>query len=263
MDLKVFKQIFTPFEGVTKKTLLTILLVEISVLLLSWIFGTYEFLPKPLDIWNAFPDLLRNGLVEKLWVSMKLCLKSMLYATIISAFISYLSTIPVTRFLSLLVTKFRFLSSVGLSFFFTLLSSPDGGLKTSLLVFFITVTFTTSFISTIGGIEEYRYNHARTLRFGQWKTLWEVVILGKLSDLIELMKQNFAIAWMLLTMVEGLVRSEGGIGVELLEANKYLHLDDIFAIQLLILTIGILLDYGITALKHLICPYTNLQTIRR
>ena len=60
-------------------------------------------------------------------------------------------------------------------------------------------------------------------------------------------------------MVEGISSSEGGIGMLLLNQNKHLHLDAVFAIQVVILLMGIGLDYSIGLLKKLFCPYADLQ----
>lgn len=254
----------TPFTQVNKNTLTIMLGLQIFALMLYWTFGKFQFFPTPMQVGHAFKVLLtEQGLIAELWVSLWLCVKSMFFATIISAVISYLSVIPATKYVSAFVTKGRFLTLVGLSFFFTLMTSSGDGLKVSLLVFSITVFFTTSFSSAIANIEEYEYNHARTLGLNPWETLFEVVIYGKLADLLEVMKQNFAIAWMFLTMVEGIVRSDGGIGVLLLNQNKYLKLDYVFAIQIMIFVIGIFLDILITWIKEIICPYSSLSGIRK
>jgi len=43
----------------------------------------------------------------------------------------------------------------------------------------------------------------------------------------------------MLTMVEGISRSEGGVGAMLLNQNKHFHLSAVFAIQLTILLLGL------------------------
>ena len=78
-----------------------------------------------------------------------------------------------------------------------------------------------------------------------------------------MLRQNAAIGWMMLTMVEGISRAEGGVGAMLLNQNKHFHLAEVFAIQLLILLVGMLQDYGIGVLKRLLCPYADLTLERR
>ena len=52
----------------------------------------------------------------------------------------------------------------------------------------------------------------RALGAGELRTLWEVVILGTLDKAFEVLRQNFAMGWTMITMVEGISRSEGGVG---------------------------------------------------
>ena len=62
-------------------------------------------------------------------------------------------------------------------------------------------------------------------------------------------------AWMMLTMVEGLSRSEGGIGVLLLNLARHQDLASVFAVQLVILAVGIAQDGLIRLMKRVVCPY--------
>ena len=73
------------------------------------------------------------------------------------------------------------------------------------------------------------------------------------------MRQNAAMGWMLLTSVETLVRSEGGIGVLLANQSKHFELASIGALQLVIFTVGLLQDYALGELKRLACPYAALK----
>ena len=64
-------------------------------------------------------------------------------------------------------------------------------------------------------------------------------------------------------MVEGIARSEGGVGAMLLNQNKHFHLAEVFAIQLLILVVGILQDYGIGAAEAPARRPTPSSTLER
>ena len=88
-------------------------------------------------------------------------------------------------------------------------------------------------------------------------------MLGTFDQPIEVFRQNAAIGWMMLTMVEGISRSEGGVGAMLLNQNKHFRLAEVFAIQLLILVVGIAQDYALGALKRLLFPWAHLGLERR
>ena len=104
---------------------------------------------------------------------------------------------------------------------------------------------------------------ARTLRMGEWRVVWEVIVLGQIDKVFDVLRQNAAMGWMMLTMVEGIVRSEGGVGTVLLDQNHHFRLAAVFAIQLTILMLGLLQDYGIGLSKKLLCPYAELTLERK
>jgi NitT/TauT family transport system permease protein len=101
------------------------------------------------------------------------------------------------------------------------------------------------------------------LRLGSWGAVVEVVILGHLDAVIDAIRQNAAMGWVMLTMVEGLVRFEGGLGAMMLAEDKHIKLDAVFAIQIVVLAIGILQDWGFVAIRRLLCPYASLTLERQ
>jgi NitT/TauT family transport system permease protein len=90
-----------------------------------------------------------------------------------------------------------------------------------------------------------------------------VVIVGQADKAFEVLRQNAAMGWMMLTMVEGISRSEGGVGAMLLNQNKHFHLSAVFAIQLTILLLGLGQDYAIGLLRKVFCPYADLTLERK
>ena len=68
---------------------------------------------------------------------------------------------------------------------------------------------------------------------------------------------------MMLAMVEGIVKSEGGVGTALIAQDKYFHLPEVFAIQIVILIVGLSQDAMIGLLRRACCPYADLTLERR
>ena len=64
-------------------------------------------------------------------------------------------------------------------------------------------------------------------------------------------------------MVEGISRSEGGIGALILNQNKHFKLAEVYALLFVILAIGLALDYGMGVIIRVVCPYTVLERVRR
>ena len=257
--LSKIKNLFYPNAKISSSNYWIMVGFQAVLAMALWIFSKSELLPNPLEILNALKKLTsEDGLIQELMTSTFLSLEAMLIAIVVSLLIAYATVLPFFRPLGFLVSKGRFLTLVGLSFVFTLMTSNGHQLKVSLLVFGITVFFVTSMINIIHSIPKFAFNHARTLRMSEWQVVWEVIILGTIDQVFEVIRQNFAISWMMLTMVEGISRSEGGIGTMLLNQNKHFHLDAVFAIQLVILLMGIFLDWLIGKLKIIFCPYANL-----
>jgi NitT/TauT family transport system permease protein len=257
-------QAFLPNRAISPNALRIIVAFQAALLLLIWINSPFKVLPQPLEVLRAFQNLWMNqGLSRELGTSFSLNLQALALSTLISLGLSYLTVLPFFRPVALAVSKGRFLGLIGLTFVFTLMVGGGRPLKLSLLVFGMTVFFITSMAAVVLEIPRERFDHARTLRMGEWHVVWEVVILGTADKAIEVLRQNAAIGWMMLTMVEGISRSEGGIGAMLLNQNKHFHIAEVFAIQITILLVGLFQDYLIGGLQRLLCPYAGLVLEKR
>lgn len=250
---------------VVSSHVMRILMVSQALLALAvWFLSPFKALPTPLEVLSALRGLwFEQGLGQELIQSFRLNVVALSVSALLSVGLSYLTVIGAMRPIVAALSKGRFLSLTGLTFVFMLLVGGGRPLKTTLLVFGISVFFLTSMAAEVESIPRDRFDHARTLRFGEWQVVWEVVILGTLDKAFELLRQNAAIGWMMLTMVEGISRSEGGVGAMLLNQNKHFHLAEVFAIQLVILLVGLLQDYGLGALKRTLLPYSELEREKR
>ncbi|MEZ0374028.1 MAG: ABC transporter permease [Candidatus Sericytochromatia bacterium] len=250
---------FLPNRNLSPTSMRLMMVLQLVAALGIWVLSPFEVLPQPLEVFNALGGMWANqGLGPELITSFTLNLEALALTAAISLTLSYLTVLPFFRPIALAVSKGRFLGLIGLTFIFTLLLGGGHPLKVSLLVFGMSVFFVTSMMAVIAEIPKSQLDHARTLRMGEWRVVWEVVVLGTADKAIEVFRQNAAIGWMMLTMVEGISRSEGGVGAMLLNQNKHFHLPEVFAIQLLILFVGLLQDYGIGFFKQLVCPYADL-----
>lgn len=128
-----------------------------------------------------------------------------------------------------------------------------------LLMFGIIPFFVTSFLSVVQSTPPEEKWKGYVNKLNRWETLYEVVIVGKLDMLFEVMRQNFAISWMMITMVEGFAMSEGGIGTLLIKSNKYLDLSPVFAMLVVVLILGLIFDWGLTQLRNILFPYLKTR----
>ena len=189
-------------------------------------------------------------------------MQALALSMVISTSLAYLTVIPVFRPLALVVSRGRFLSLVGFSVVFTLMLGGDRPVKLAMLTLGMSVFLLTSLLSIIAEIPRSQYDYARTLRLSEWRVVWEVVIRGTIDKVFDAVRQNAAIAWTLLPMVEALYRSEGGLGVALDIQRKYFHMDKVFAIQLIVLCVGLFQDYAVGLIRQIICPWADLNKER-
>jgi NitT/TauT family transport system permease protein len=246
---------FLPNRTLSPGAMQILIAAEVALALIVWLASPYRVLPKPGEVLSALSKLwMKQGLGQELISSFQVNVEALVLTALISLVLSYLTVLPVVRPLVSAVSKGRFLSLFGFTFVFMLMVGGGHKLKLALLVFGMTVFFLTSMASVIAAIPKSAFDHARTLRMSEWRTVWEVVVLGTADTAFEVMRQNAAIGWMMLTMVEGLVRSEGGVGVMLLNQYKYMNMAEVFAIQFVILIVGLLQDYLIGLTRKVFCP---------
>jgi len=262
--MKNFLKIFEPLTVIHRQTVLIMVIIQIIFIFVLWqIFGN-ALIPGPIQVAKSIIHILAsNEFIDNIYESVSLTIKGMFYSILIALVISYLSLIPFFKPLSGFIVKCRYLTLTGLIFLFTLLTKDGHQLKISLLIFGIVPFFVTSLISIIEEINVQEYELCKTLRMNNWEILWEVVIVGQFDKVFEVMRQNFAISWMMITMVEGLNMSEGGLGTMLIKSSKYIDLGTVFGILFIILTIGISFDFLLSKMRFWLFRYAKFKTIEQ
>ena len=254
------KPIFHPFGKISRQSFLIMVTLQIIITLLLWQTASNGLIPTPGKVAASFFELLSTKLLlDNLLVSLLLTVKAMLISILITLVIAYLSVIPFFKSIARFIVKCRYLTLTGLIFIFTLLTKDGSQLKLSLLIFGIVPFFVCSFLSVIINIDKQEYELCKTLGYNNWQTLYEVIIIGKADQAFEILRQNFAISWLMITMVEGLSMSEGGIGALMIKYNKYNDLTHVLALQLVILLVGLLFDYLLGTIRQWLFPHTKLQ----
>jgi NitT/TauT family transport system permease protein len=247
---------FRPNGSAPGHAMKLVIAAEIALLFLLWSLAP-GIIPGPLETLASFPDLIQNqGLVVEFWTSLVVFGQSLLITAALCLALGFLSVVPAARPLLSIASALRFLSLAGLVFVFTFFTPNGHWLKVSLLVFGMSVFTLPSFVHVILNTPQERIDDARTLRFGEWELTWEVRIRGNIDELLAILQTNAAIGWLMLTAVEGLVRSAGGVGAMLLAQNKQFILAAVFAIQFLILFTGVLQDYLWRIARSIVAPYT-------
>lgn len=254
----MLKRLLTPNERFTLAERQSVAVGWLVVVLVGWEAFRSPIFPSLLDIVRAFPTLwLRDGLGDALFKSMLTNVEALTISTLLSLPIAYLSRVPLFEPVGGFLSKLRFLSP---SVFFLIFLFMFGGghvVKVLMLVagetFFLVTTMTT----IVRNIPEMRFDDTRTMRMSEWEGIYYNAIRGTLADAIEAIRDNAAMGWAMLMMVEGFIRSEGGVGVLLLNQEKFLKFDYVYAIAISVVLVGLLQDWAITKVKEQLCPYSS------
>jgi len=256
-DLKSY---FSPFGIISKTSVYILITGELLVALIAWQLSGKGLLPTPVKVLESMGKVLSlNYFYDNFFATLGLVLEAMGLSIIIAMAVSYLYLIPVFSPITRFIMKCRYLTLTGLIFLFTLLTSNGHNLKISLLIFGIVPFFVTSLVSIISSIDNAEFDLCKSLRMNNWEAWWEIIILGRLDQVFEVMRQNFAISWIMITMVEGLNMSEGGLGAMLIKSNKYIDLGTVFSILIIIFLIGVCSDYLLALLRKWFFPYTRFN----
>lgn len=259
--LRPLLEVFTPYAQVGSRTMLLVAALEIGLLVLLWATSPIELLPKPHEVWQQLGyQITERGLLPELLVSMRLNLEALAIAGGVAVLLSYGYVVPFVRPIAIFVSGLRYSGTLGWSFVFLVLIPDSHWVKVAVLVFGMLPYMTAPLVEAVRTIRDDQLEHARTLKLGHWGTTWLVVVRGRLPEVLEAVRQNASIGWMMVAMVEGMLRTEGGVGVMMMDQQKYLRLPDVFAIISLIFAVGIVQDRLLRFVRTVLCPYASLNT---
>jgi ABC-type nitrate/sulfonate/bicarbonate transport system permease component len=253
--------IFKPFEGINQRTKTLIGLGWLLLILILWVVSSFaptHMFPTPGQVFNGVSELYKEGLIVHIFSSLALCAKAVLIAIIISLTFAYLSTLPVILPISNILSKFRYLPLTGISFYISILLTDGRAIQVWVLVTFMTTYLTTSLLAMLKDIPQEDFDHARALGCNRWEILWEVVIKGRVDYVIEVVRQNLAIVWMMLVTVESILAAAGGLGFLIKNSDKFMNHGRIIALQLIILLVGLFMDFTLTFIRKRLFRYSKI-----
>lgn len=239
------KKWFKPFETVNQRQGMLIGGIWLVLVLGYWFVasaGTKHLFPTPGQVWDGFSSLYQEGLVVHVVSSLGLCLQATLLSIIISLVIVYLSPLPALKPIATIFSKLRYLPLTGITFYLAILVKDARTMQVSVLFVFMSLYFITSLLAVLKDIPQEEIDHARSLKCSRWEVLWEVVIKGRMDYVLDVLRQNLAITWMMLVTVESILVAAGGLGVLIKNSDKFMNHGRIVALQLVILLVGLLLD---------------------
>ncbi|RCH56345.1 hypothetical protein DJ568_00340 [Mucilaginibacter hurinus] len=256
----MLKNWFKPFETVSKNQQLAISAIWIVLVAAYWIIsssGTKHLFPTPGQVAEGFSSLYKEGLVVHIGSSLALCAQATLLAVIISLVVVYLSPLPAISPIAHIMSRLRYLPLTGITFYLAIIVNDARTMQISVLFIFMSLYFVTTLLAMLKDIPKEEIDHARSLKCTRWEVLWEVVIKGRLDYVIDALRQNLAIVWMMLVTVESILVAAGGLGVLIKNSDKFMNHGRIVALQIVILLVGLLLDWVLNVSRKTIFTYSK------
>lgn len=253
-------RLFKPFEKLTKRKRLFIGLGWLVFILGMWSLysmGETTLFPTPKQVWTGLSELYAEGLAVHVVSSLWLCARALFISVIVSLAIVYASPIPILKPLGVALSKFRYLPLTGIAFYITMIINDGRQIQVWILVVFMSTYLITSLLAMLKDIKEEEFDHARALGCSRFEILWEVIIKGRLDYVIEIIRQNLAIGWMMLVTVESIMAAAGGLGFLIKNSDKFGNHGRIIALQLVILLIGLFMDWTLTRIRKLLFRYSK------
>lgn len=253
------KDWFKPFEVLAPSQRSIIQLFWVVVVLGSWFLaslGGKHLFPTPLQVLDGLTALWHEGLVVHIAASLALCFQAIAMSLVVSLAVVYLSTTPFVFPFAATLSRLRYLPLTGLTFYLAILVNDARSMQVSVLFVFMSLYFITSLLAVVRDIPSAEIDHARSLKCNRWTVLWEVVIKGRMDYVLEVLRQNMAIVWMMLVTVESILVAAGGLGVLIKNSDKFMNHGRLVALQLVILCIGLALDVSLRALRKAFFKYS-------
>ncbi len=254
------KHLITPFEKLSPNTTLIIKTTWLILIIGIWVmagFSQRHLFPTITQVLNGFSSLWQGGLVIHAGSSLSLCFQAIVIGATISLVFCYLSPLPVLKPLAQAMSILRFLPLTGISFYISILVNDARSIQVWVLIVFMATFLITSMLGVINDIPDEEYDHARTQGCTRWEMLWEVVIKGRFDFMLETIRQNLAIVWMMLVSVEGILMAAGGLGTLIKNGDKMGDNGRVIAVQIIIILFGVGLDLALRTIRKMCFRYSK------
>ncbi len=213
-------------------------------------------LPSPTAVLKAFPtlhwehELVRNAIISFFRISM-----GFLFASIVAIPLGVaMGAFPAVKAaFRPIVDPLRFLPIAALVGLFIVWFGIGNSMKIMLLFTGIVVYMVPLIVESVEDVENVYLSTSHTLGATRWQVIRHVLVPAALPNIFEALRVMNAIGWTYIILAEaisggsssGSFFSAGGLGNLIIVAQKRSHTDQIFALIISILVIGVLTDLAL------------------
>src|SRR5262245_16104147 len=210
----------------------SLMVIWVAVILTVWFVNPIKALPTPFEVFDAFGKMWNaegsNGLIPNVYITLKLNVVGLLYSSLLSLAIAYLSVIPLFRPFNKMVQWLRYIPIIGFNLVFLSLFAIGWSMKIAMLTAGMSFFLVTSMTAVIQSIPQLKYELARVLGYNDRQTFYSVIVRPTLPQMIDMVAQNAAMGWVMITAIETYNRTEGGIGAQIFAYNSTNNLAQVY-----------------------------------
>jgi NitT/TauT family transport system permease protein len=245
-------------EPVTRRTSKLLAVAGLATFIVVWCVLSYGnivptiILPSPTEVLRAFPVLhFEEALVRSAWGSFRRVTMGFALAAAVSIPLGIvMGTFPVVKhFFNPLLDPLRFLPISALVPLFIVWFGIDEMQKVIFLFVGIFVYMLPLVVEAVDNVDEVYLQTATTLGATRGQLIRHVLIPGSLPAIGEALRVMNGIGWTYVIMAE-VINARYGLGYLITTAGKRSHVDQIFALVLVILAIGVVTDWVIRQINR-------------
>jgi len=261
------KNLFKLRGELSRKTETIIGLSGLAIILLTWYVLTSSgmvaksILPNPIDVLKSFKTLhFDKFLVKNTLYSLKLNYLGYIEAVLIAVPLGF--TIGLIPFFRALLSKYvdssRFIPLTALTGLFIAWFGIYDNMKVQFLAFGIFVYLLPIVVQRISEVDKVYVQAAQTLGGSKWQIIKHIFVPAVLSKLFDDIKVIVAISWTYIIIAE-MLNSTGGIGAMIFKSARQSRTEEVFALLIVIVLIGIVQDRLFTWTDKILFPHKHLK----
>jgi NitT/TauT family transport system permease protein len=237
-------------EVVSNKTARSLMLGGVAVFFGVWCLLSYAdlvpsvILPSPTDVIKAFPVLhFEEALVRSAGASFYRVMMGFLLAAVVAIPLGLVMGTfpPVKHFFAPVVDPLRFLPISALVPLFIVWFGIEDLQKIMFLFVGTVVYLLPLVVEAVEQVDDVYLQTATTLGATPWQLIRHVLVPGSLPAIGEALRVMNGIGWTYVILAE-VINAPLGLGALINVAGKRSHVDQIFALVLVILAIGVVTD---------------------
>lgn len=237
----------------TKTQSLILGIIGVLIFLLIWFLLTMgeqpfippAILPSPGKVFAAYPKLItQSNLIKNTCFSIGLNLAGYVQAILISILVGFsVGLFPLFRGLFRNhIDSIRFIPLAAVTGIFIKWYGIDVSMKVAFLATGIIIYLLPVIVQRIDEVKDVYLKTVYTLGASNWWTIRTVYLPSVLSRLFDDIRILTAISWTYIIVVETINANGGGIGSLIYNARRFARMDELFALIILIIGIGIIQD---------------------